>query len=96
MFHWSKFSKSSDMDFVKSYFGKKEPLTSWTLLSPVFFPDQLGDKSVQLVRGSFLPKYFLQNPYFNKLILPKLYITSVIKNTQDRCFTDLSSLSRVH
>ena len=25
------------MDFVKSYFGKNEPLTSWTLLSPVFF-----------------------------------------------------------
>ena len=23
-----------------------------------------GDKSVQLVRGSFLSKYFLQNPYF--------------------------------
>ena len=25
------------MDFAKSYFGKNEPLTSWTLLSPVFF-----------------------------------------------------------
>ena len=25
------------MDFVKSYFGKNEPLTSWTRLSPVFF-----------------------------------------------------------
>ena len=25
------------MDFVRSYFGKNEPLTSWTLLSPVFF-----------------------------------------------------------
>ena len=25
------------MDFVKSYLGKNEPLTIWTLLSPVFF-----------------------------------------------------------
>ena len=40
---------------------------------PRFFPDQhwsaliwkkTGDKSVQLVRGSFLSKYFLQNSYF--------------------------------
>ena len=40
-------------------------------LSPVFFQisadleKKTGDKSVQLVRGSFLLKYFLQNPYFN-------------------------------
>ena len=26
--------------------------------------EKTGDKSVQLVRGSFLSKYFLQNPYF--------------------------------
>ena len=26
-----------NMDFVKSYFDRNEPLTSWTLLSPVFF-----------------------------------------------------------
>ena len=37
------------MDFVKNYFG------IWK---------KTGDKSVQLVRGSFLSKYFLQNPYF--------------------------------
>ena len=58
------------MDFVKSYFGKNEPLTSWTLLSLVFFQistdlEKKGDKSVQLVRRSFLSKYFLQNPYFS-------------------------------
>ena len=27
-----------------------------------------GDTSVQLVRGSFLLKYFLQNPYFSRYI----------------------------
>ena len=43
------------MDFVKGYFVKNESLTS-----------RQGGKSVQLVRGSFLSKYFLQNPYFNQ------------------------------
>ena len=43
------------MDFVKSYFGKNEP--------PIW--KKTENKSVQLVRGSFLLKYFLQNPYFN-------------------------------
>ena len=28
---------------------------------------KLGDKSVQLVRGSFFRKYFLWNPYFSNL-----------------------------
>ena len=28
------------MDFVRSYRGTNEPLTSWTLLSSLFFPDQ--------------------------------------------------------
>ena len=26
------------MDFLRSYFDTNEPLTSWTLLSPLFFP----------------------------------------------------------
>ena len=43
------------MDFVKSYFGKNEPLTNWTLLSHVFS------------RSAFLLKHFLKNPYFNFL-----------------------------
>ena len=45
------------MDFVKSYFGKNEPL-------PVehFFLDQSTGK------GSFLSKFFLQNPYFRTLL----------------------------
>ena len=29
---------------------------------------KMGDKSVQLVKGSFLSKYFLQNPYFNTFL----------------------------
>ena len=51
------------MDFVKSYFGKNEPLTSWTLLSPVFFQICVDQFS------SFVSKYFLQNPYFRKLVV---------------------------
>ena len=31
-----------------------------------------GDKSVQLVRGSFLSKYFLQNPYFKEATVGSL------------------------
>ena len=31
--------------------------------------NKMGDKSVQLVRGSFLLKYFLQNPFPNGLLL---------------------------
>ena len=50
-----------NMDFVKSYFGKNEPSRS------VLIWKKTGDKSVQLVRGSFLSKYFLQNPYFSWL-----------------------------
>ena len=37
------------MDFVKSYFGKNEPLISADL-------EKNGGQNVQLVRGSFLPK----------------------------------------
>ena len=40
---------------IWSYFGKNEPLI-WK---------KTENKCVQLVRGSFLLKYFLQNPYFN-------------------------------
>ena len=51
------------MDFVKSYFGKNEPLTTFV---PRFFQISTDlEKNVQLVRGSFLLKYFLQNPYFS-------------------------------
>ena len=31
-----------------------------------------GEKSVQLVRGSFFRKYFLWNPYFNWKTLPRV------------------------
>ena len=58
------------MDFVKSYFGKNEPLTSvFSKISKnggsVLIWKKTKDKSVQLVRGSFLSKHFLLNPYFN-------------------------------
>jgi hypothetical protein len=48
------------MDFVRNYFGANEPLTSFVLH---FFPDQhqinadldkMEEKSVQLIRGSFV------------------------------------------
>ena len=54
-----------NMDFVRSYFGTNEPLNSWTLLSSLSFQistrsvliwKKSEDKSVQLVRGSFVPK----------------------------------------
>ena len=51
------------MDFVKSYFSKNEPLTSWTLLSPIFFQISLS-------------KYFLQNPYF-RVYLDTIQMTLV-------------------
>ena len=69
--------------FCKKYFRKNEPLTSWTLFSPVFFQistesaliwKKTGEKSVQLVRGSFFRKYFLWNPYFSSDISYKRHI----------------------
>ena len=42
--------------FCKKYFKRNEPLTSWTLLSPVFF--QISAE-VHFYRSNFL-----QNPYF--------------------------------
>ena len=78
--------------FCKKYFHWNEPLTSWTLLSPVFSRSALiwkktgpcRDKSVQLVRGSFLLMYFLQNPYFSSWVLSTLilfYKQHMIKKT---------------
>ena len=62
------------MDFVRSYFGKNEPLTSWTLFSSLFgriSADQCW--SGQKVRKKvfnwsevhFYQTNFLQNPYFS-------------------------------
>ena len=45
------------MDFVRSYFGTNEPLTSWTLFSSLF---------VQIGADHLYRSNFLQNPYFNK------------------------------
>ena len=42
-----------------------------------------GDKSVQLVRGSFISKYFLQNPYFT-YFLCTLYIGYDIQRYQTK------------
>ena len=50
----TKFGMLLKYGFCKKYFDRNEPLTSWTLLSPIFFPDQHWS----------LSKYFLQNPYF--------------------------------
>ena len=49
------------MDFVRSYFGTNEPLTSWTLLFSLFFQISidLDWSEVHLYRSNFL-----QNPYF--------------------------------
>ena len=51
------------MDFVKSYCGKNEPLS----------------KSVQLVRGSFLSKYFLQNPYFRYMKVKRTGVAEILR-----------------
>ena len=48
------------MDFVRSYFGTNEPLTSWTLFPSPF--GQINWSDVHFYRSNFL-----QNPYF-KLI----------------------------
>ena len=61
------------MDFVKSYFGKNKPLTSWTLLSPVFSRSALiwkkrGTKVFDWSEVHFYRSNFLQNPYFSRLI----------------------------
>ena len=80
------------MDFIKSYFGKNEPLTSWTLLSPIFFQISAVISTDLEKNGgqkcSFLSKYFLQNPYFSKMYhsccmnisFSKLDIFKIFKN----------------
>ena len=64
------------MDFVRSYFDTNEPLTSWTLLSSLFFQistDQhwSGKKvKTKVFNWSEVHLYrsnFLQNPYFRFL-----------------------------
>ena len=58
------------MDFVKSYFGKNEPLTSSTLLSLVFFQistdlqKKRGTKVFNCSEVHFYRSNFLQNLYF--------------------------------
>ena len=62
------------MDFVRSYFGTNEPLTSWPLLSSLFFPDQqwsaliwkkLRTKVFNWSEVHLYRSNFLQNPYFS-------------------------------
>ena len=66
--------------FVKSYFGKNEPLTNWTLLSPIFFQisTDLENNGRQVFNWSevhFHRSNFLQNPYFSHLLdSKKLYL----------------------
>ena len=70
-----------NVGYLKYGFHKEnEPLTSWTLFSAIFFQistesaliwKKTGEKSVQLVRGSFFRKYFLWNPYFNNVHVDK-------------------------
>ena len=63
--------------FCNKSFRKDEPLTSWTLFSTYVFskldalsPNVLirGEKSVQLVRGSFFRNDLLQNSYFKRFL----------------------------
>ena len=64
------------MDFIRST-SKKMNLWPVEHFFPPFFSrsaliwKKSGDKSVQLVRGSFLSKYFLQNPYI-KVFKPEM------------------------
>ena len=62
-------------EFCNKSFRKNEPLTSWTLFSPLIktlgerasnFENTYVEKSVQLVKGSSFRNDLLQNPYFKK------------------------------
>ena len=59
------------MDFVRSYFGTNEPLTSWTLLFSLFFQistdleKKWGQKWSEV---HFYRSNFLQNPHFRILV----------------------------
>ena len=56
------------MDCVRSYFGTNEPLTSWTLFSSLFFPDQhwsVRKKGFNWSEVHCHRSNFLQNPYFS-------------------------------
>ena len=66
------------MDLVRSYFGTNESLPSWTFLSSLVFQiradqcwsgNKSEEKSVQLVRGSFVPKWLLTKSIFKKKTL---------------------------
>ena len=69
------------MDFVRSYFGTNEPLTSFKHFFPHFLTgcaanqekseEKSEEKSVQLVRASSFRSDFLQNSYFSELL--KIY-----------------------
>ena len=50
-----------------------------------------GEKSVQLVRGSFFQEYFLWNPYFREKTLPCPQITTVRCKVQVKKFTKYKS-----
>ena len=61
-------------EFCNKSFRKNEPLTSWTLFSPLIktlgerasnFENTYVEKSVQLVKGSSFRNDLLQNPYFS-------------------------------
>ena len=60
------------MDFVRRYFRANEPLTSWTLLSSLFFQISADLEKKVRTKGfnwSEVHLYwnnFLQNPYFNR------------------------------
>ena len=76
----NNYSNYWNMDFERSYFGTNEPLTSWALLSSLFFPDQRWSE-VHLY-----PSNFLQNPYFRK--------TEPIKN-QDRSKFSMATATKL-
>ena len=61
------------MDFVRSYFGTNEPLTSWTSSPHFLFPDQHWSE-VHLYWSNFL-----RNPYFSSYFVLRAQIIKWIE-----------------
>ena len=71
------------MDFVKSYFGKNEPLTTFVPRSTDLAKN--GRQKCSTGQRFFLSKYFLKNPYFRPEDCKR-------KQAKDRpCFVKLKS-----
>ena len=81
------------MDFVWSYFGTNEPLTSWTLFSSLFDWFAVWPWSeVHLYRSNFI-----QNPYFSGRDVPnsKFLENNLVHMFEDVTNTSLLSLKKL-